>query len=75
MYEKGQGVTQDYQQAVSWYSKAAKQKHVSAQLNLGFLYNNGLGGYPRRSAGCILVSKGGRAGGYAGAIHARHYVQ
>ena len=28
MYEYGQGVTQDYAQAVMWYRKAAKQGYA-----------------------------------------------
>ena len=43
MYDNGQGVTQDYKEAIKWYRKAAKQGHVSAQNNLGFMYYNGQG--------------------------------
>jgi hypothetical protein len=43
MYEKGQGVAQDYQQARSWYDIAARQNFASAQTNLGLLYFNGQG--------------------------------
>ena len=43
MYDKGQGVQQDYSQAVYWYRKAAEQGIASAQNNLGVLYENGLG--------------------------------
>jgi TPR repeat protein len=31
----GQGVTQDYTEAVRWYKLAAAQGHASAQNNLG----------------------------------------
>ncbi len=31
MYEKGQGVPQDYAEAVSWYRKAAEQGDAYAQ--------------------------------------------
>ncbi|KAG0077887.1 hypothetical protein BGZ93_003569, partial [Podila epicladia] len=31
LYEKGQGVTQDYTQAMEWHLKAADQGHASAQ--------------------------------------------
>jgi len=43
MYDNGQGVIQDDQQAVSWYRKAAEQGHAEAQFNLGFMYSKGLG--------------------------------
>ena len=31
MYIDGKGVPQDYQQAVTWFTKAAEQGHASAQ--------------------------------------------
>ena len=43
MYAKGQGVAQDYAQAVSWYRKAADQGNAGAQFNLGFMYAKGQG--------------------------------
>jgi len=42
-YETGQGVPQDYAQAVAWYRKAADQGYASAQFNLGAMYRNGQG--------------------------------
>ncbi len=38
MYDKGQGVPQDYARAAKWYSKAAEQGLAQAQLYLGFMY-------------------------------------
>ena len=35
MYTKGQGVQQDFVQAVHWSLKAAQQGNVYAQVNLG----------------------------------------
>ena len=35
---KGEGIPQDYKEAVKWYRKAAEQGHVSAQLDLAALY-------------------------------------
>src|SRR5450759_17390 len=35
MYEKGEGVAPDNQQALSWYRKAAEQDLAAAQVNLG----------------------------------------
>ena len=43
MHHKGQGVTQDYKQAVKWYRKAAEQGHAGAQYLLALSYANGEG--------------------------------
>ena len=43
MYEKGQGVPQDYKTAVKWYRLAAEQGHANAQSNLGVKYAFGVG--------------------------------
>ena len=43
MYGKGEGVPQDYKEAVKWYTKVAEQGDVDAQYNLGLMYYNGEG--------------------------------
>ena len=43
MYERGQGVTQDYKEAVKWYRKSAKKGNTHAQNNLGLMYEQGKG--------------------------------
>ena len=43
MYDNGQGVRQDYAQAVQWFGKAAEQGLANAQYNLGVMYANGEG--------------------------------
>jgi TPR repeat protein len=43
MYEKGQGVEQDFKEAVKWYQKAAEQGYAAAQHNLGSMYEKGQG--------------------------------
>jgi hypothetical protein len=43
MYDSGQGVTQDYQEAVRWYRLAAAQGYADAQFNLAVMYANGYG--------------------------------
>lgn len=43
MYRKGQGVPQDYAEAVKWFRHAAEQGIAQAQNNLGVLYYNGWG--------------------------------
>ena len=44
MHEKGQGVPQNFKEALRWFTKAAEQRHADAQFNLGALYANGEGG-------------------------------
>ena len=43
MYSDGEGVPQDYVEAVKWYRKAADQGHVGAQGKLGAMYHFGQG--------------------------------
>jgi TPR repeat protein len=43
MYENGLAVSKDYEEAVSWYKKAAYQGNAMAQKNLGNLYRTGHG--------------------------------
>lgn len=43
MYDKGEVVPQDYQQAVIWYTKGAEQGDADAQANLGVMYKEGVG--------------------------------
>ena len=40
-YYQGQGVTQDYAEAVQWFRKAAEQGNAEAQCNLGAMYCQG----------------------------------
>ncbi|MEE8494655.1 MAG: tetratricopeptide repeat protein [Nitrospirales bacterium] len=41
MYRRGDGVPQDYQEAVRWYRLAAEQGHAGAQAQLGLMYTKG----------------------------------
>jgi TPR repeat protein len=41
MFDDGQGVKQDYAEAMRWYRAAANQGHADAQCNLGIMYKNG----------------------------------
>ncbi len=43
MYEDGQGVPQDYTEALRWISKAADQGYANGQTNLGAMYYRGQG--------------------------------
>jgi TPR repeat protein len=40
MYYKGQGIGQDYSQAMKWFKMAAEQGIPEAQFNLGIMYSN-----------------------------------
>ena len=43
MYYSGEGVLENYQEAMKWFSKAAAKGNASAQSNLGMMYMNGEG--------------------------------
>ena len=43
MYAEGEGVEQDYKEAVSWYRKAAEQGDSAGQVGLGYMYAEGEG--------------------------------
>ena len=42
-YQNGQGVAQDYQEAVKWFRRAAEQNDPVAQCYLGVCYMTGAG--------------------------------
>ncbi len=43
MYRRGEGVTQDYGEAMKWLRLAAAQDDTDAQFNIGLIYDNGWG--------------------------------
>ena len=43
MYDRGEGVPQNYIEAATWYRKAAEQGNADAQYNLGIMYSFGKG--------------------------------
>ena len=43
MYDAGNGVSQDFEEAAKWYRKAAEQGEAFAQFNLGIKYRTGQG--------------------------------
>jgi uncharacterized protein len=43
MYYNGEGVTQDYKEAVKWFRLGAEQGNRMAQYNLALMYENGQG--------------------------------
>lgn len=42
-YSEGEGVKQDYQQAMHWYQQAAAQGDSNAYVNIGWMYKQGHG--------------------------------
>ena len=42
-YYMGDGVKQDYEQAIEWFGRAARQGDSSSQFNLGLMYYKGEG--------------------------------
>ena len=42
-YDNGEGLEQDFKEAVKRYQKAADQGDAEAQINLGLMYENGEG--------------------------------
>jgi hypothetical protein len=43
MYYRGEGVPQDYAEALRWYNKAADQGDAKAQYGIGYMYYEGQG--------------------------------
>ncbi len=43
IYYNGQGVPQDYKEALRWYLSAAEQGNATAQFNMGVIYYKGQG--------------------------------
>ena len=66
MYENGQGVLQDYAQAVVWFRKAAAQGNAGAQYILGLMYDKGQG-VPQDYAQAVAWYRKAAAQGFAAA--------
>ena len=60
-YEQGRGVAENQQEAFYCYQQAAELGHVTAQLNLGWAYSNGIGASGQRQ-GLLLVPESRRTG-------------
>ena len=43
MYEKGKGIPLDYRDALQWYTRAAEQGDVNAQVHIAWMYEVGEG--------------------------------
>ena len=66
MYYNGEGVPQDYKDAVKWCRKAAEQGLAEAQSNLGTMYANGEG-VPQDYKEAVKWFRKAAEQGYAGA--------
>ena len=42
MYLNGQGVSQDYKEALKWYRLSAEQRNEQAQVNLATMHDDGI---------------------------------
>ena len=70
MYQSGQGVPQDYADAMKWYRLAADQGDEDAQNNLGVMYAKGQG-VPQDYAEAYVWFSVAAAGGDAKAVKGR----
>ena len=61
-YQKGLGVQQNYQQALNWYTTAAKQDIAPAQLNLAMMYIRGEGVQPNAQPARFWLEKAAKMG-------------
>lgn len=61
-YQKGLGITQNYQQAIQWYTTAAKQDIAPAQLNLAMMYIRGEGVQPNAQQARYWLEKAAKLG-------------
>ena len=66
MYRNGEGVPQDYGEALRWYRLAADQGHASAQVCLGSMYASGEG-VPQDDSEALHWYRLAADQGYAGA--------
>ena len=73
MYDKGQGVIQDYKQAAKWWKKAAEQGHEGAQYNLAVMYSMGQG-VIQSNDNSYIWNAIAAANGHEGAIHNRDII-
>jgi TPR repeat protein len=63
LYQLGLGLSQDVEQAVSWYERAAVQGHAIAWANLGQIYGSGLLGQPNTEKARYCYAKAWALGG------------
>ncbi len=52
-YLNGWGASQDFARARSWFEKAAAGREARAMTNLGYLHEQGLGGFPQDAGAAV----------------------
>lgn len=62
LYQKGQGVTADLNEAAEWYSQSADKGNVGAQYSLGEIYLNGMLGEADPERGRYWMEKAAKQG-------------
>ena len=69
LYGKGQGVKQDYAEALKWFQKSADQGYEAGEYNLAYAYDYGLGtrrDYPKAAQYYQKAADHGYADAYGG---------
>ena len=74
MYNNGQGVPQDYKEAVKWYRLSAEQGDREAQYNLGNRYYHGQG-VPQDYLSAHMWWNLSGSNGYKDAVKNRNIVE
>lgn len=73
LYDQGQGVRQNYKEAMRWYYLAAEQGETRAQYNLGLMYVNGQGGPQNYPEAYFWINLAATQGSQH-AVEARNYL-
>ena len=73
MYYEGEGVPQDYAEAIKWFRKAAEQGLAAAQFTLALMYATGQG-VPQDYVESYVWNSLAAASGFEDAIHNRDIV-
>ena len=68
MYQRGEGITIDYQKAMEWYQKAASHGNSSAMTNIWWLYDKGEG-VPEDNVKAVEWYNKGVAAGNTSAVY------
>lgn len=75
IYFNGNGIAQDFKQAVSWYRKAALHGDTKAQYNLGLMYTKGQRVAQDHRQAASWYRKAAAQGGCQGAVQPRSHAR
>ena len=67
LYYKGQGVAQDFGQALYWFIQAAEHGNAEAQTNLGYIYDKAMAGVAQDYKKAVAWYRKAAEQGYANA--------